>query len=111
MRQLDEALEQVRASRSEDDGLIRLTAPPSLGSRVLVPLVKGFREQHPGIGFDVVLSDLFTDLVEARIDVGFRVGTSPGQNLWRGACATCRWSSARRRITSRGTARRPRSTN
>ncbi|CAQ72194.1 putative transcriptional regulator, LysR family [Cupriavidus taiwanensis LMG 19424] len=81
MRQLDEALEQVRASRSEDDGLIRLTAPPSLGSRVLVPLVKGFREQHPGIGFDVVLSDLFTDLVEARIDVGFRVGTSPGQNL------------------------------
>ncbi|KAA6120775.1 LysR family transcriptional regulator [Cupriavidus cauae] len=81
MRQLDEALEQIRSSRSEDDGMIRLTAPPSLGSRVLVPLVHGFRTQYPGIVFDVVLSDLFTDLVEARIDVGFRVGTSPGQNL------------------------------
>ncbi|CAN7734460.1 HTH-type transcriptional regulator PgrR [compost metagenome] len=81
MRQLDEALEQVRSSKSDDDGLIRLTAPPSLGSRVLVPLVRGFREQYPGITFDVVLSDLFTDLVEAKIDVGFRVGTSPGQNL------------------------------
>lgn len=81
MRQLDEALEQIRSSRSEDDGMIRLTAPPSLGSRVLVPLVQGFRAQYPGIVFDVVLSDLFTDLVEARIDVGFRVGTSPGQNL------------------------------
>lgn len=81
MRQLDEALEQIRSSRSEDDGTIRLTAPPSLGSRVLVPLMHGFRERYPGIVFDVVLSDLFTDLVEARIDVGFRVGTSPGQNL------------------------------
>ncbi|MCZ7009743.1 substrate binding domain-containing protein, partial [Salmonella enterica] len=50
-------------------------------SRVLVPLMHGFRERYPGIVFDVVLSDLFTDLVEARIDVGFRVGTSPGQNL------------------------------
>ncbi|AGW94506.1 MULTISPECIES: LysR family transcriptional regulator [Cupriavidus] len=81
MRQLDEALELVRSSRSDDDGLIRLTAPPSIGSRVLVPLVRGFRQQYPGITFDVVLSDLFTDLVEAKIDVGFRVGTSPGQNL------------------------------
>lgn len=81
MRQLDEALDQVRSSKSDDDGLIRLTAPPSVGSRVLVPLVRAFRELHPGITFDVVLSDLFTDLVESRIDIGFRAGTSPGQNL------------------------------
>lgn len=81
MRQLDEALDQIRSSKSEDDGMVRLTAPPSLGGRVLVPLIRGFRELYPGIVFDVVLSDLHTDLVEARIDVGFRVGTSPGQNL------------------------------
>jgi len=81
MRQLDEALEQVRASKRESDGLIRLAAPPSVGSRVLVPLVKAFREEYPEVTFDVVLSDLFTDLVEARIDVGFRAGTSPGPNL------------------------------
>ncbi|MGO4307976.1 LysR family transcriptional regulator [Cupriavidus sp. RAF12] len=81
LRQLDEALEQVRTARSEFDGLIRLTAPPSVGSRLLVPMMKAFREQYPGISFDLVLSDLFTDLVEAKIDVGFRAGTSPGQNL------------------------------
>jgi len=81
MRLLDEALEQVRGSKSEEDGLIRVTAPPSVGSRVLVPLIRAFRETSPGVAFDVVLSDLFTDLVEAKIDVGFRAGTSPGQNL------------------------------
>ncbi|CAG2152030.1 HTH-type transcriptional regulator PgrR [Cupriavidus yeoncheonensis] len=81
MRLLDEALEQVRSSLSEDDGLIRVTAPPSVGSRVLVPLIRAFRENWPGITFDVVLSDLFTDLVEAQIDIGLRAGTSPAQNL------------------------------
>lgn len=81
MRQLDEALEQVRSSKSEDDGMVRLTAPHSVAVRVLVPLIHGFRQQYPGISFDVVVSDLFTDLVESKIDVGFRAGTSPGQNL------------------------------
>lgn len=81
MRQLDEALEQVRSSRSEDDGIVRVTAPHSVGARVLVPLIRAFREEYPGITFDVVLTDLFTDLVEAKIDIGFRAGTSPGQNL------------------------------
>ncbi|WP_420995418.1 LysR family transcriptional regulator [Cupriavidus sp. 30B13] len=81
MRQLDEALEQVRSSRSDNDGVVRVTAPHSVGSRVVVPLIRGFREQYPGITFDVVLSDMFTDLVEAKIDVGFRAGTSPGPNL------------------------------
>lgn len=81
LRQLDEALAQVRSAKSEDDGVIRLTAPPSVGTYVLVPLMKAFRDAYPGITFDLVLSDLFTDLVEARIDVGFRAGTSPGQNL------------------------------
>lgn len=81
MRQLDEALEQVRSSRREDDGMLRLTAPHSVAVRVLVPLIRQFRQQYPSITFDVVASDLFTDLVESRIDVGFRAGTSPGQNL------------------------------
>lgn len=81
MRLLDDALEQIRGSRSEGDGMIRVTAPPSVGSRVLVPLIRAFRETYPGVTFDVVLSDLFTDLVEAQIDVGFRAGASPARNL------------------------------
>lgn len=81
LRQLDEALAQVRSARSEDDGPIRLTAPTSVGTHILVPLMTAFRDTYPGVTFDLVLSDLFTDLVEARIDIGFRAGTSPGPNL------------------------------
>lgn len=81
MRQLDEALEQVRSSKSEDDGMVRVTAPHSVAVRALVPLIHEFRSHYPAITFDVVVSDLFTDLVESKIDVGFRAGTSPGANL------------------------------
>ncbi len=43
--------------------MVRVTAPHSVGARVLVPLIAAFREEYPGITFDVVLTDLFTDLV------------------------------------------------
>ncbi|GAB2901544.1 LysR family transcriptional regulator [Paraburkholderia jirisanensis] len=81
MRMLDDALEQVHASREEAGGLIRVVAPPSLGAKLLVPLIRAFQQQHPSARFDVLLEDRNTDLVEARIDVGFRVGTSAERNV------------------------------
>jgi DNA-binding transcriptional LysR family regulator len=81
LRLLDEALGHVQHSRHEMDGVIRVTAPLSIGSRILVPLVRGFQEQHPGTHFDFQLDDHFTDLVAAKIDVGFRAGTAPERNV------------------------------
>lgn len=81
LRLLDEALGHVQHSRQEMDGLIRVTAPPSVGSRILVPLLRQFQEQHPGTHFDLQLEDHFTDLVAAKIDVGFRAGTAPERNV------------------------------
>lgn len=49
---------------------------------MLIPLMRGaFASNTPGIIFDVVQSDLFTVLAEAKIDVNCRTGTSRGQNL------------------------------
>lgn len=81
LRLLDEALEQVRDSRREVDGLIRLAAPTSIGTLVLVPLLRDFQERYPGAHFDLVLDDHFTDLVEAKIDIGIRAGSPPARNL------------------------------
>lgn len=81
LRLLDEALGHVQHSRQEMDGLIRITAPPSIGSRILVPLLRQFQENHPGTHFDLQLEDHFTDLVAAKIDVGFRAGTAPERNV------------------------------
>lgn len=81
MRLLDEALDQVQNSRQEVDGLIRVAAPTSLGGALLAPLIRDFQEVYPGAHFDLLLEDQFTDLVGAKIDVGFRGGNPPERNL------------------------------
>lgn len=81
MRMLDDAVEQVHASREAAGGTIRVAAPPSLGGTLLVPLIRDYQLVHPSARFDVLLDDRFTDLVEARVDVGFRVGTSAERNV------------------------------
>ncbi|HEM7843599.1 TPA: substrate binding domain-containing protein, partial [Burkholderia multivorans] len=62
-------------------GNIRISAPRSLAGPFVLPCVAGFQRLHPDVHFEFILDDHFTDLVEARIDVGFRVGTEPTQNV------------------------------
>lgn len=81
LQMLDDALEQVRNGGDEVNGLIRISAPTSFGSHVLAPLLVEFQERHPRVRFDLVLADQFTDLVAAKIDVGFRAGSPPERNL------------------------------
>jgi DNA-binding transcriptional LysR family regulator len=81
MRMLDEAIDQVHASREAAGGTVRVTAPPSLGGKLLVPLIREYQQLHPSTRFDVLLDDRFTDLVEARVDVGFQIGTSAERNV------------------------------
>lgn len=81
LRLLDEALEEVRSSGDDVDGLIRIAAPTSFGTHLLAPILCTFQERYPRARFDLVLADQFTDLVAARIDVGFRAGSPPDRNL------------------------------
>jgi DNA-binding transcriptional LysR family regulator len=81
LRLLDEALDHVQNSRKDMDGVIRVAAPTSFGNHMLVPLVRDFQEQYSGVQFDLLMEDHFTDLIEAKIDVGFRGGNPPERNL------------------------------
>ncbi|WP_343728766.1 LysR family transcriptional regulator [Duganella sp.] len=81
LRLLDEALDQIQSSRLEVDGLIRVAAPMSIGTAIIVPLLQEFQQRYPGAHFDMQLDDHFIDLVENKIDVGFRAGSPPERNL------------------------------
>jgi DNA-binding transcriptional LysR family regulator len=70
-----------QGSRLEVEGLIRVAAPTSIGNAIIVPLLQEFQQRYPGAHFDVQLDDHFTDLVESKIDVGFRAGSPPERNL------------------------------
>lgn len=74
-------LEQVRwaesaveRSRAAPQGLLRVTAPTTLGAEVIAPLVAGFLLQHPEVRVDLQLGDGLVDLAGDGIDAAVRVG-------------------------------------
>jgi DNA-binding transcriptional LysR family regulator len=81
MRLLDGAIDTVHARRQGSAGLVRVAASSSLGRHVVIPLIGAFQKQQPETSFDLQLDDLVIDLVEAKIDVGFRAGRPPDRNL------------------------------
>lgn len=55
-------------------GQVRITAPHSMGRRVVMPALQAVLGQHPGIRPEVRLSDRIADAVDEGIDIGIRVG-------------------------------------
>ena len=77
---LRQAVEETKRSRSGIAGILRVTAPRSVGLRIVVPMIEAFMTQHPEVRVELELEDRFTDLVAARVDVGFRVGAGLDRN-------------------------------
>lgn len=65
-----EAAEMLGAPR----GRIRVTAPHSIGSTVLPPVIAGFLREHPAMRVDLHLDDGRIDLLAKDFDVAIRVG-------------------------------------
>ena len=71
------ALARARNAAREDEGVVRIAASASMGTKMLVPLLAEFQQRYPLIQVDLLLEDGFSDLVSDRIDVGFRGGNAP----------------------------------
>lgn len=66
----------VRASSgadAEERGAVRLTASIVVGGEVLPPILTAFREQHPHIAIELVLSDANQDLLRRDADIAVRM--------------------------------------
>ena len=73
----EEAAQDVRRAHSEPSGLLRVTAPDFLGHELLLPAVAELRERHPGVRFELVLSDKRIDVIEGGFDLAIRLGEPP----------------------------------
>lgn len=78
---LDEADRAVSAVRTEVEGLIRLTAPTSLGDGFLVDLLAEFRALYRAVRFDVDLSIETRDLIAEGFDFAIRMARTLDPNL------------------------------
>jgi DNA-binding transcriptional LysR family regulator len=54
-------------------GVVRITASEIIGCEVLPPILTAFRERHPGIAVELVLSNRTEDLLKREADIAVRM--------------------------------------
>ncbi len=78
---LERALSQARESKDEIAGPLRIVGPRSFFASILMPVVDEFCRAYPGVQPDIQLDDGKSNWVLDRVDVGFRIGSSPDEGV------------------------------
>lgn len=78
---LQRAMTVVRQSKDEVAGPLRIVAPHLTFVRVLWPVLDAFCRKYPDVQPDVLMEDRVGNWVEDRVEVGFRIGTSPAEGV------------------------------
>ncbi|MDB5653845.1 MAG: LysR family transcriptional regulator [Tardiphaga sp.] len=71
---LDVAEARALNVRTTPKGLLRINAPVTFGSHVLIPVITDYLKAHPEVQVDLTLSDRFVDPVEEGYEAVFRLG-------------------------------------
>lgn len=61
------------AGQDEISGAVRISASLVIGAEVLPPILAAFRERHPGIVIELVLSNQATDVLRRDADIAIRM--------------------------------------
>ncbi|MDN0076463.1 LysR family transcriptional regulator [Crenobacter sp. SG2303] len=64
----------VEVLRVEPRGLLRISAPVTLGTQALTPLVAEYLMRYPQVSIELLLDDRVVDLVGEGIDAAIRIG-------------------------------------
>ncbi len=76
------SLERAVAGKDfELSGEIRITAPLSFSEYVLAPCIAKFRQLHPGISINIIVSSALYDLSRRDADIAIRTGSNPPDHL------------------------------
>jgi DNA-binding transcriptional LysR family regulator len=85
---LTHAAEETRELHGVTSGLIRVSAPMSLGLKVLPAVLSQFAALHPHTHVALTLSDSFVDIVAEDYDLAIRISGPPSDKstVWRKIC-------------------------
>lgn len=85
---LAEAADETREAQGITSGRLRISAPLSLGVKVLPAVLSQFGALYPQTQLDVSLSDRFVDIVEEGYDLAIRISGPPSDKstIWRKIC-------------------------
>ncbi len=109
LTEFEDAEAEARGLDQEPVGLLRITAPQSLGRLVIAPTLTAFLKLYPLIKVDMLLDDMITDLVGEGVDLAFRFGRLADSSLMAkrmGEAGRGVWASPEY-LQDRGTPRTP----
>jgi LysR family transcriptional regulator, regulator for bpeEF and oprC len=78
---LEQAVNEVRSSKSPPRGILRVSAAIGFGINVLADELPEFLNRFPGLKLSIDLSTRTADLVAEGIDVAIRLGPMPSSGL------------------------------
>lgn len=81
LQEIQTAEREIVAAQAEPQGLLRVTAPIDLGSKVLPAVLSSYVAKFPKVKVELNLTDHITDLVGEKFDVAFRVGKLDDSSL------------------------------
>lgn len=81
LQEIQNAEREVVATQAEPQGILRVTAPIDLGSKVLPAVLSRYLAKFPKVKVELHLTDNITDLVGEKFDVAFRVGKLDDSSL------------------------------
>ncbi|MBN2646223.1 MAG: LysR family transcriptional regulator [Thiotrichales bacterium] len=81
LQQLASARQRALDIKQQLQGTLRVTVPIGLADAQLVALIPEFRQQHPQLALELLITDECLDLEQQKIDLGIRIGRIE-QNNW-----------------------------
>lgn len=81
LESLRDAEQAVAAEDAPLSGRLRVTLPPWILAKYVLPCFSGFAEQHPDLKIDFLATDRFVNLQEEGLDAAIRVGQLEDSSL------------------------------
>ncbi len=81
LRDIDDAERSADLAQSTPRGLLRVTAPMSLGTTIMPAIIAVYLHGHSEVQVELVLQDQRLDMLADELDVAIRVGRLPDSGL------------------------------
>lgn len=103
-RSIEAFQRQLMAEGEELTGTLRVTCPEGMAARLLAPMIEAFREKHPELHLDLIMTDRRLDLAKGEAEVALRMHEPGDESLIARRIANSPWAvfASRSYIARRG---------
>lgn len=80
-RSVEEVQVRAEAMRRHSAGIFKITASPTLGEAVLMPILAEYAKRRQDLKYELIIADRRLDLTKGEADIALRAGSRPSDPL------------------------------